>query len=140
MQEVLVLVTDRCDYQRLIWLGEEIAGSEGMPLHVISVKPRRALRDDQGAQIERLFTLARGAKAEMTVYYNDDPGRATVQHIRRYAASRVVADVPSSIRESEMIGQVRKNCPEIPIHLVDDKGMLSGYPTMFELAKTAVAI
>ncbi len=139
MQEVLVLMSERCAYQRLIWAGEEIAQSEGRPLKVIGVKPRRALRENPGAELEKLFVAARSAGAEMTVYYNDDPATVAVEHIRCHGAKRMVADVPSTIRESETIGRIRSECPDLAIDFVDDRGVLSGYPTMLELAKTACA-
>lgn len=140
MHDVLVIVTDRIEIGQLLLAGESIAANEGRPLRLVAVKPRLALRENPGAQVERLFSLAKDAHAELTVYYHDDPAEIAIRCVRRYEACKMVIEIPDDLPKSVYIGRVRNACPEMPIHFVDERGVLSGYPTMYQLARSAIAL
>lgn len=140
MHDVLVLVTEQSDIRRLLLAGESIAASEGKPLRLVSVRPRNTLRENPGAMVEGLFSMARDAHAELTVYYHDAPAEIATRCVSRYQAAIVVTGIPETLKDSETVGRLRSACPDIPIQLVDNNGMLSGYPAMLALAHAAACV
>lgn len=140
MQDVLILATEDSDIRKLLLAGERIAAAQSRPLRLIGVKPRAALRNNPGEMVEKLFSLAREAHAGLTIYYNDDVAEVATRCVRRYAASRIITNIPSPGGDSDVIAQVHNACPQVPIQFVDERGVLKGYPTMIELARTVCCI
>jgi K+-sensing histidine kinase KdpD len=140
MQEVLVLVFPRSDPKQMILAGEDVAQREGKPLRVVNIQPRKGSRQEMNASLERLFVLARGARAELAVFYSDNAAATAISVLSRNKADRVIVSVPRTVAESETIGGIRAACPDLPLQMVDERGVLSGYPAMIELAKTAMAL
>jgi len=133
--DILALATEHSDIAALLQAGEETAAAEGKPLRLMAVWPRSALRDDPGALVERLFALAKEARAELTVYYHDDAAEVAVRCAQRYGAARMVMEVPSESCGGGIVAAMRCACPGIPIQFAGDNGTLGGYPSMMELAR-----
>lgn len=111
---VVVCVTEQCRCDRLISRGSELARRMDCQLEVISVQPRNAAAAKQASVLEYLFGFARRNRAEMRVYYADDPARAVAEWVKRHQVLHIVVGMPGA-GSSGFTQQLRQLLPDHPI-------------------------
>jgi K+-sensing histidine kinase KdpD len=115
---VVVCVTEQCRCDRLISRGSELARRMDCQLEVISVQPRNAIATRQASVLEYLFGFARRNRAEMRVYYADDPARAVAEWVRRHKVLNIVVGTPGA-GSSGFARQLRQLLPDHAIEEYD---------------------
>ncbi len=120
---ILVCVTGQRDCDRLIRAGRKIADEQNAPLQVLSVQPASAGFETSGEELEYLRQTARDAKAEMTVFFNDDAALMAVGFVKQIGATHVVTGMAEA-PVNGFVEMIHKLLPKIPISMVAKDGMI----------------
>jgi len=119
----LVCVTGQRDCDRLIRAGKKIAEESSTPLQVLCVQPTSAGFETSCEELEYLRQTARDAKAEMTVYFNDDAALLAVGFVKQIGATHLVTGMAEA-PVNGFIETIHKLLPKIPISMVAKDGMI----------------
>jgi len=120
---VLVCVTGQHDCDRLIHAGKKIAQERSIPLHVLCVQPTSSGYETNCEELEYLRQTARDAKAEMTIYFENETTLIAVGFAKQIGATHIV----TGMAEAPVNGFVEimhKLLPEIPISMVAKDGVV----------------
>lgn len=117
---ILVCVTGQRDCDRLIRAGRKIADERSVPLRVLSVQPA-ATGDTVCEELEYLRQTARDAKAEMTVYFEDDAALMAVSFAKQVGAVHIVTGMAEA-PVNGFVELIHKLLPRIPISMVAKDG------------------
>lgn len=120
---ILVCVTGQRDCDRLIRAGRKIADERDAPLQVLCVQPASAGFETSGEELEYLRQTARDAKAEMTVYFNDEAALMAVGFIKQIGATHIVTGMAEA-PVNGFVEMIHKLLPKIPISMVAKDGMI----------------
>ena len=115
---VVVCVTEQCRCDRLISRCSELARRMDCQLEVISVQPRDAAAAKQASVLDYLFSFARRSRAEMRVYYADDPVQAVAEWVKRHQVLHIVVGLPGT-DSSGFTMRLRSLLPDHPIEEYD---------------------
>lgn len=121
--EILVCVTGQRDCDRLIRAGREIADARSMPLQVLCVQPASSGFETSCEELEYLRQTARDAKAEMTVYFNDDAALVAVGLVKQIGATHIVTGMAEATVNG-FVEIIHKLLPKVPISMVAKDGMI----------------
>lgn len=122
-ESVLVCVTGQRDCDRLIRAGRKVADSASVPLQVLCVQPASAGFDANCEELEYLRQTARDARAEMSVYFNDDAALMAVGFAKHEGAKHIVTGMAEA-PVNGFIEIVHKLLPDIPISMVARDGTI----------------
>lgn len=122
-ESVLVCVTGQRDCDRLIRAGRKVADSLAVPLQVLCVQPASAGFDADCAELEYLRQTARGAGAEMSVYFDDDAALMAVGFAKQEGARHIVTGMAEA-PVNGFVELVHKLLPHIPISMVAKDGTI----------------
>lgn len=120
---VLVCVTGQRDCDRLIRAGRKIADECDIPLQVLCVQPSSAGFEADGEELEYLRQTARGAKAEMTVYFEDQAPIVAVGFAKQIGAAYIVTGMAEA-PVNGFVEIIHKLLPMIPISMVAKDGTI----------------
>jgi K+-sensing histidine kinase KdpD len=120
---ILVCVTGQRDCDRLIRAGRKIADQHHGSLQVLSVQPVSAGFETSCEELEYLRQTARDAKAEMTVYFNNDPALVAVSFVNKIRATHLVTGMAEA-PVNGFIEIVHELLPKMPISMVAKDGMV----------------
>lgn len=120
---ILVCVTGQRDCDRLIRAGRKIADERAVPLQVLCIQPASAGFETSCEELEYLRQTARDAKAEMTVYFNDEAALMAVGFIKQIGATHIVTGMAEA-SVNGFVEMIHKLLPKIPISMVAKDGMI----------------
>jgi Osmosensitive K+ channel histidine kinase len=120
---VLVCVTGQHDCDRLIRAGRQIAEERSVPLQVLCVQPASSGYETNCAELEYLRQTARDAKAEMTVYFDDDAPVIAVGFAKQMGATHIVTGMAEA-PVNGFVELIHKLLPAIPISMVAKDGVI----------------
>ena len=120
---ILVCVTGQRDCDRLIRAGRQISDERSIPLQVLCVQPASAGFETSCEELEYLRQTARDAKAEMTVYFNDDAALMTVSFVKQIGAIHIVTGMAEA-PVNGFVELIHKLLPKIPVSMVAKDGMI----------------
>lgn len=120
---VLVCVTGQHDCDRLIRAGRQIAEERSIPLQVLCVQPASSGYETNCAELEYLRQTARDAKAEMTVYFDDDAPIIAVGFAKQMGATHIVTGMAEA-PVNGFVELIHKLLPAIPISMVAKDGVI----------------
>jgi K+-sensing histidine kinase KdpD len=123
MTAVLVCVTGQRDCDRLIRAGKKIADDRSIPLQVLCVQPTSAGYETSCEELEHLRQTSRDAKAEMTVYFNDDAALVAVGFVKQIGATHIVTGMAEA-PVNGFVEIIHKFLPKVPISMVAKDGMI----------------
>lgn len=118
---VLVCVTNQYDCDRLIRAGYEIATQKDHDLRVLCVhKPidNVSLLSDE---IEYLYQTSKQLGADMTIAFNNNPPKATVDFARKICAKEIVTGMPDN-RINGFVDTISVLLPKTTITMVTKEG------------------
>lgn len=136
---VLVCVTGQHDCDRLIRTGHIIADKLNLPLRVLCVQPASAGFGGDGEEFEYLRQTARGAEAEMTVYFNDDAPLMAVSVAKKVGAKHIVTGMAEA-PVNGFVETIHKLLPRVPISMVAKDGQIHNICPAREDERTAKAL
>lgn len=116
---VIVCVTPQQSCARLIESGARIANESNLQLIVLAVFAQKDGMNADTAALENLYETARNENAQMSVYFNDDPGIVTAVVAKRENAQTLVTGFPRD-DSSGYISAVHELVPDLPITMVDE--------------------
>lgn len=119
----LVCVTGQRDCDRLIRAGKKIAEDSATSLQVLCVQPTSSGFDANCSELEYLRQTARDAKAEMTVYFNDEAALIAVGFAKQIGAAHLVTGMAEA-PVNGFIEIIHKLLPKIPISMVAKDGTI----------------
>jgi K+-sensing histidine kinase KdpD len=119
----LVCVTGQRDCDRLIRAGKKIAEESATSLQVLCVQPTSAGFETNCSELEYLRQTARDAKAEMTVYFNDEAVLIAVGFAKQIGAAHLVTGMAEA-PVNGFIEMIHKLLPKIPISMVAKDGTI----------------
>ena len=119
----LVCVTGQRDCDRLIRVGRKIADECSGPLYVLCVQPTSAGFEADCEELEYLRQTARGAQAEMSVYFHDDAALMAVSYAKTIRADHLVTGMAEA-PVNGFIEIIHKLLPHIPISMVAKDGTI----------------
>ena len=119
----LVCVTGQRDCDRLIRAGKKIAEDCDTTLQVLCVQPTSSGFETSCEELEYLRQTARDAKAEMTVYFNDDAALIAVGFTKQIGATHIVTGMAEA-SVNGFIEIIHKLLPKIPISMVAKDGTI----------------
>jgi K+-sensing histidine kinase KdpD len=126
---ILVCVTGQHDCDRLIRAGRKIADERSVPLQVLCVQPASSGFETSCEELEYLRQTARDAKAEMSVYFNDDAALVAVSLVKQIGATHIVTGMAEAPING-FIEIIHKLLPKTPISMVAKDGMIYNiYPS-----------
>lgn len=121
---VLVCVTLQASSENLIRAGKAMAEKNSAELEIISVIP---IDDEERKfdpeKLDRLYTTAKSYGGEMAVYFSDDPIMTVCAHMARHKPLTLVTGFPGE-KSNNFISLIRLILPEVPISMVDSKGLV----------------
>jgi len=120
---ILVCVTGQRDCDRLIRAGKKIADERSVPLQVLCVQSTSAGFKTSGEELEYLRQTARDAKAEMTVYFNDEAALVAVSFVKQIGATHIVTGMAEA-PVNGFVEMIHKLLPKVPISMVAKDGMI----------------
>lgn len=120
---ILVCVTGQRDCDRLIRAGRKIADERSIPLQVLCVQPASSGFETNCEELEYLRQTARDAKAEMTVYFNDDAALMAVGFVKQIGASHIVTGMAEA-PVNGFVEIIHKLLPRVPISMVAKDGVI----------------
>lgn len=120
---VLVCVTGQRDCDRLIHAGKKIAQERSVSLQVLCVQPTSAGFETNCEELEYLRQTARDAKAEMTVYFDDDAAIVAVGFAKQLGATHIVTGMAEA-PVNGFVELIHKLLPAIPISMVAKDGVV----------------
>ncbi len=120
---ILVCVTGQRDCDRLIRAGKKIADERSVPLQVLCVQPASAGFETSCEELEYLRQTARDAKAEMTVYFNDEAVLVAVGFVKQIGATHIVTGMAEA-SVNGFVEMIHKLLPKVPISMVAKDGMI----------------
>lgn len=120
---VLVCVTGQRDCDRLIHAGKKIAQERSISLQVLCVQPTSAGFETNCEELEYLRQTARDAKAEMTVYFDDDAAIVAVGFAKQLGATHIVTGMAEA-PVNGFVELIHKLLPAIPISMVAKDGVV----------------
>ncbi len=136
----LVCVTGQRDCDRLIRAGRKIAEDYSTLLQVLCVQPTSSGFETSCEELEYLRQTARDAKAEMTVYFNDDAALMAVGFIKQIGATHIVTGMAEA-PVNGFIEIIHKLLPRIPISMVAKDGTIYNiYPAVKKERTVKLAI
>lgn len=118
---VLVCVTGQRDCDRLIHVGKKISDSQSVPLKVLCVQPTSAGYDTNGEELEYLRQTAKGAEAEMSVYFDDDAPLMAAGVAKKIRAIHLVTGMAEA-PVNGFVEIIHSLLPEVPISMVAKDG------------------
>jgi K+-sensing histidine kinase KdpD len=119
----LVCVTGQRDCDRLIRAGKKIAEESATPLQVLCVQPTSSGFETSCQELEYLRQTARDAKAEMTIFFNDDAALIAVGFAKQIGATHLVTGMAEA-PVNGFIEIIHKLLPRVPISMVAKDGMI----------------
>lgn len=119
---ILVCVTDQESCDRLIVAGQHLSNLTGLPLKVITVRPRHDKAWMASAELEYLFRFAAGRKAEMIVLFSDHPADAVIDYLTTNESHTVIVGAPPDFDQSVFITALSDALPEIPLLCIAPDG------------------
>ncbi len=126
---VLVCVTGQRDCDRLIRAGRKTADERGASLQVLCVQPASAGYETNCEELEYLRQTARDAKAEMTVYFNDEAALVAVGFVKQTGATHIVTGMAEAPANG-FIETIHNLLPKVPISMVARDGIIYNiYPS-----------
>lgn len=136
----LVCVTGQRDCDRLIRAGKKIAEDGATTLQVLCVQPTSSGFETSCEELEYLRQTARDAKAEMTVYFNDDAALMAIGFIKQIGATHLVTGMAEA-PVNGFIEIIHKLLPKITISMVAKDGTIYNiYPAVKNERTSKVAI
>lgn len=126
-QCVLVCVTDQKECERLIDAGRLFAERDNLDLHIINIQPESRQNPTSFEALSQLYEKAKAAKAEMTVYFNDEPVLTAAAHMKKYNAVRMIAGLPGN-NSSGFLAAIRMIVPDIELDMVDKNSKIYRIP------------
>lgn len=118
---VLVCVTGQRDCDRLIRAGKKISDSQSVPLQVLCVQPTSAGFDADCKELEYLRQTAKGADAEMSVYFHDDAPLMAAGYAKSIQAVHIVTGMAEA-PVNGFVEIIHKLLPHIPVSMVARDG------------------
>lgn len=115
----VVCVTQQESCKRLIEAGKKISREYGFKLEVLNVQPMKDCYSPDPKAMELLHEACRGAGAQMSVYFSDNPAILTASFLKKVNAAVVVTGFPKD-RTSPFIASIRMLLPDLPITMVDE--------------------
>lgn len=106
-QSVLACVTGQYDCDRIIKTARQIADESGCELRVLSVLKPTSDYSGVSAQIEYLYSVAKKAKADMTILFDRDASGAAARFAEENDVKRIVTGMPDSSRDSFIVSFLR---------------------------------
>ena len=116
----VVCVTQQASCKRLIAAGKKIATEYGLTLEVLNVQPMKDCYSPDPQAMELLHDACRGAGAQLSVYFSDNPAILTASFLKKANAAVVVTGFPKD-RTSPFIASIRMLLPELPVTMVDEQ-------------------
>jgi K+-sensing histidine kinase KdpD len=120
---ILVCVTGQRDCDRLIRAGRKIADERSTPLQVLCVLPTSSGFDTSCEELEYLRQTSRDAKAEMTVYFNDDAALVAVGFVKQIGAIHIITGMAEA-PVNGFVEIIHNFLPKVPISMVAKDGMI----------------
>lgn len=108
-QSVLACVTGQYDCDRIINSARQIADETGCGLRVLSVLRPTSDYSGVSAQIEYLYTVAKKARADMTILFDKDPSGAAARFAEENNVKRIVTGMAGSSRDSFIVSFLRQS-------------------------------
>jgi K+-sensing histidine kinase KdpD len=119
----LVCVTGQRDCDRLIRAGRKIADESSGSLFVLCVQPTSAGFEANCEELEYLRQTARGADAEMSVYFHDEATLMAVGYAKTIRAGHIVTGMAEA-PVNGFVEIIHKLLPHIPISMVAKDGTI----------------
>ena len=120
---ILVCVTGQRDCDRLIRAGRNIADEHSSELQVLCIQPTSSGFETSCEELEYLRQTAHGAKAEMTVFFNDDAALMAVGFVKQIGATHIVTGM-AEVPVNGFVEIIHKFLPKIPVSMVAKDGMI----------------
>ncbi len=134
---VLVCVTGQHDCDRLIRVGKDLAEEKSVSLQVLCVQPTSSGFEADGEELEYLRQTARDAKAEMTVYFDDEAPIVAVGFAKQMGAVQIVTGMAEA-PVNGFVELIHKLLPSIPIAMVAKDGVVYNICPVDKKSKKAV--
>ena len=116
----VVCVTQQAACKRLIDAGKKISDEHGLTLEVLNVQPMKDCYAPDPKAMEFLHEACRGAGAQMSVYFSDNPAILTASFLKKHNAAVVITGFPKD-STSPFIASIRMLLPDLPITMVDEE-------------------
>lgn len=116
----VVCVTQQASCKRLIEVGKAISDEYGLSLEVLNVQPMKDCYAPDPKAMELLHAACRGAGAQMSVYFSDNPAILTASFLKKTNAAVVITGFPKD-SASPFIASIRMLLPDLPITMVDEE-------------------
>lgn len=121
---VLVCVTAQSSSENLIRAGKALADKNSADLEIVSVIP---IEDEERKfdpeALDKLHVCAGKYGADIAVYFSDDPIMTVCAHMAKFKPMTLVTGFPGE-RSNNFISLIHLILPEIPISMVDPKGVI----------------